>query len=156
MKFDSPSYSRAKIIEMSRKRKPRKKEEETLAQKVSTFLKIQHPKLIFRFDIGADVKLTMGQAVKAKKLQGDRGYPDLFIAKASNGYHGLYVELKKDKSEVFLKDGVTFKRRVNKKTGKCHIQEQHEMHERLRAEGYQVVWGFGFDDTVNKIKEYLK
>lgn len=134
-----------------------KKIEETISLKLARYLKIQYPKLIYRFDIGADVRLTIGQATKVKALQmNDRGYPDLFIAKSSKGFHGLYIELKKDKSEVFLKDGVTFKKRMNKKTGKCHIQEQHEMHERLRAEGYQVLWGFGFDDAINKIKDYLE
>ena len=37
-----------------------------------------------------------------------------------------------------------------------HIQEQHEMHELLRAKGYKVVWGLGFRDTIEKIKDYLK
>ena len=134
-----------------------KKLEEELSLKLAKYIKLQYPKLIYRFDIAADIKLTMGQARKNKALQmTDRGYPDLFIAKALKGFNGLYVELKKDKSEVFLKDGVTFKRRVNKKTGKCHIQEQHEMHERLRVEGYKVEWGFGFEDTIDKLNKYLR
>ena len=133
-----------------------KNEESRIAENVGQFLKIQYPKLIYRFDV-ADMKLTMPQAIRQKKLQmKHRGFPDLFISQPSKGYHGLYIELKKDKSEVYLKDGVTLKRRVNKKTGKCHNIEQFEMLERLNKEGYLALYGFGFDDTIKKIKEYLE
>ncbi len=132
--------------------------EARLSEKVSEFLQKQYPKVIYRFDI-ADLKLTMPQAVRNKKLQGDRkGYPDLFIAKPSKGFHGLYIELKKDKSEVFKKDGTYRVKWVYKNKVKQydHIQEQVKMHERLRAEGYHVVWGFGLDDTIEKIRDYMK
>lgn len=133
-----------------------RKLEETISLQVARFLKIQYPKVVYRFDVGADIKLTKGQASKFKRLQmEERGYPDLFIAKPSKGFHGLYIELKKDRSEVYKLDG-TYKKKFNKKTGKCHILEQHEMHERLRKDGYFVVWGLGFDDTIKKIKEYMR
>lgn len=129
--------------------------ESRISESIGQFLKIQYPNIKYRFDI-ADLQLTMPQAMRNKKLQmNDRGYPDLFIAKASKGYHGLYIELKKDKSEVFLKDGVTLKKRVNKKTGKCHNQEQFKMLQELNQEGYLAIYGFGFDDTIKKIRNYL-
>ena len=131
-----------------------KQEESILAEKVASYLKIQYPNLIYRFDI-ADLKLTMPQAMRNKTLQmKERGYPDLTILFPLKGFHGLLIELKKDKSEVYKKDG-TFKRKVNTKTRKCHIQEQHNMHERLRALNYCVEWGFGFQDTIDKINIYL-
>ena len=130
-------------------------EESRIAEQIGHFLKIQYPKIIYRFDI-ADLKLTMPQAMRNKKLQmKHRGFPDLAILKPSKGYHGLYIELKKDKSEVFLKDGITLKKRINKKTGKCHNQEQFEMIQRLNTEGYLALYGFGFGDTQTKIREYL-
>lgn len=132
--------------------------EARLSENISNFLQTQYPKVIFRFDI-ADLKLTKPQAIRNKKLQGTkRGYPDLFIAKPSNRYHGLYIELKKDKSEVFKKDGGYKQKWIYKNGVKQydHIQEQVNMHGRLRAEGYQVVWGFGFDDTIGKINKFLK
>ena len=133
------------------------KKEETLSLKVATFLKVQYPNIKYRFDIGADIKLTLGQASKFKRLQmNERGYPDLFIAKPLNGYSGLYIELKKDINEVFLKDGKTLKKRINSKTGKCHNQEQFKMLQELNNEGYLALYGFGFDDTVQKIRNYLK
>ena len=74
-----------------------KKIEESIALKVARFLKIQYPNINYRFDVGADINLSIGQASKFKALQmNKRGYPDLFIAKPSKGYHGLYIEVKKD------------------------------------------------------------
>ena len=133
-----------------------KKIEESISLKVATFLKLQYPNINYRFDVGADIKLTMGQATKFKALQMKRrGYPDLFIARPSKGFSGLYIEVKKDMSEVYLKDGVTLKKRINKKTGKCHNQEQFEMLKSLNQDGYLAKYGFGFEDTIQKIREYL-
>jgi len=143
-------------------KKNRIPKEETLAIHIAHFLKAK--KLIYRFDLAADIKLTQGQAAKHKKLQmKERGYPDLFIAEPKNGYAGLYIELKKDKSEVFLKDGITYKKAAKKVKNKRgvvieeydHIQEQLKMHDKLRAKGYKVVFGFGLKDTIEKIEEYL-
>ena len=131
-----------------------KNEESRIAEAIGGFLKVQYPNLIYRFDV-ADLKLTMPQAIRNKKLQmKDRGYPDLFIAFVNKKYYGLFIELKKDKAEVFKKNG-ELKRRINKKTGKCHNQEQQEMLNRLNKLGYKAVYGFGLEDTISKIKEYL-
>lgn len=127
----------------------RRNKEQSLALNISAYLQRQYPKVIFRYDVGADLKLTMNQAVKNKKLQGGlTGYPDLFLAFPNKGYHGLYVELKKDYAEVFKKDG-SFKKSE-------HIENQHIVHERLRELGYCVHWGLGFEDTKIKIDRYLK
>ena len=121
--------------------------EAILATRVSKFMQLQYPKVIFRFDI-ADLNLTMPQANRMKALQGERrGYPDMFIAEPKNGFHGLYIELKKDYSSVFKKDG-SYKK-------DDHVQEQSEYHKMLREKGYAVEWGLGLDDTVAKIREYM-
>ncbi len=122
--------------------------EANLSIKVSRFMQYQYPRVIFRFDI-ADLKLTKPQAVRMKALQGGRrGFPDLFIAKPMKGYHGMYIELKNGYSDVFKKNGDLRK--------SDHLENQNDTHIELKEAGYHVVWGLGFDDTINKIKEYLK
>ena len=78
--------------------------EDLLREQVAQYLQMQYPGVIYRFDLAADLKLTMGQAKKHKRLHPMRGYPDLFIAKAAprciDGswnyeYHGLFIELKR-------------------------------------------------------------
>ena len=121
--------------------------EANIATNIAKWLRTQYPKVIYRYDI-ADMKLTIPQRNRMKALQGEtRGYPDLFLAEPKNGFHGLYVELKKDYASVFKKDG-SYKK-------DDHIQEQAEFHKVLRDKGYQVVWGLGFEDTKDKIKEYM-
>ena len=119
--------------------------------------------LVWRFDLAADMNLTIGQSAQHKRLQTEqRGYSDLFIAEPKKGFHGLYIELKNSKSDVYLKDGIRYKKAKKLiKRGKLiigsydHIQEQVKMHEKLRKKGYKVEWGFGYDDTLKKILEYL-
>ena len=138
-----------------------KKQEEKDSLILAKYMKAK--KILYRYDVGADIKLTMGQSVKVKALQMiERGYPDLFLAEPRNGYHGLYIELKKNKSEVYLKDGATYKKKKVpiKHRGKTvghydHIQEQVKMHERLRSKGYKVEFGFGFKHCVEIIEKYL-
>lgn len=43
------------------------------------------------------VRLSIGQAVKAKRCGEKRGFPDIFLPVARKGFHGLAIELKKKK-----------------------------------------------------------
>jgi len=103
--------------------------------------------ILYRWDIGADIPIPIKQAVRLKRqFQHKRGYPDLFIPIPRNNFHGFYIEIKTNKDQVYTKK---YKMRASK-----HIQEQHLMHQRLRGLGYKVEWGFGLEDSLNKIKEY--
>ena len=133
-----------------------KQVESRLSEDVAKYLKAKN--ITYRYDI-ADMKLTMQQAVRMKKLQmNQRGYPDLFICKPVGKYSGLYIELKKNREEVFKKDGGYKQKKVykNKIAIYDHIQEQVKCQEKLRENGYCVVWGFGLKDTIEKIETYLE
>jgi hypothetical protein len=123
--------------------------EKSLHQQVVDYLKYQYPSVYFRTDFAAGIKMTIGQALKHKKLQKCKAWPDIFIPKKSHGYAGLFIEIKKDISEVFLKDGITLKRDE-------HIKEQYMILRQLQAEGYKAVFGCGFDHCRGIIDEYLK
>lgn len=131
------------------------KHEEILQIQVANYMKWKHPDIIFRSDYAAGCKLTMGQAVRNKKMQWGRAYPDFFIAKPvlighSIGYKlwsGLFLELKKDKSEVYKKNGDYVKN--------DHIKEQVLMMNKLIAAGYKCMFACGFDEAVKIIEDYL-
>ena len=124
--------------------------EKILAQQVSTFLKTKYKKVIFRFDTGADMKLTIGQAKRAKSLHGEinRGYPDLFIAEPNKYYHGLYIELKAEGKTPFKKDGSLKKN--------DHLQEQQDFINRLKEKGYEAGFAVGLKEAIEMIEEYIE
>ena len=124
----------------------RKKEEKVQLQ-VCNYLKQKYPFVIFHSD-GNGLHLNKFQAISFSKLKCSRGIPDLFIAEPKKGYSGLYLEIKKDKSEVYTK-----KHKIRKTP---HIQEQFEMLERLKDKGYYASFGCGFDSCIKLIDWYLK
>lgn len=120
--------------------------EHQLYELIATFLRLQYPNVIYRFDLAADLKLTAGQAAKHKRLHPRRGYPDLFIAKPRGEYHGMFLELKKDGTRLTKRNG---------DWASEHIQEQWLMLNDLRACGYRAEFAIGYDDAVRQIKAYL-
>ena len=143
------------------RRIPRYDSEHNLYEQIARYFQLQYPDVIYRFDIGADLKLTMGQAAKHKRLHPRRGYPDLFIAESSENvnskdwnsivrewgfYFGLYIEIKKDDEKLTKKDG---------SWRTPHIAEQAEMLEKLRQAGYKAEFGIGFEGCKKIIDEYL-
>lgn len=125
----------------------RKKPEEALQIKVAEYLRMKYPNVIFRSDFAAGIKMTKGQAVKHKRMQSGRAYPDVFIAEMRNGAGGLYLELKKDVSEILKTNGEL--------RNDAHVIEQQTMLERLRERGYAAFFACGFDEAITIIEQYL-
>ena len=122
---------------------------------IAQYLQVKYPDVIYRFDLAADLKLTMGQARKHKILHPHRGYPDLFIAEIrphwgdisfNTEYHGLYLEIKKD--------GTRLKKR-NGEWASDHIAEQANMLKLLTIRGYKADFAVGIDEALEIIDEYL-
>ena len=135
--------------------------EHDIYKMIADYLRYQYPTVIYRFDLAADLKLTMGQASKHKRLQRYRGYPDLFIAEPKKvviskgehtrlvaGYHGLFIELKREGTRIFKKDGAL--------VADDHIREQFDMLHDLRAKGYAAEFAIGFDEAKKLIDDYMK
>ena len=125
-------------------RKMRK--EDILTNQISNYLQIQYPKVIFHFDLSSGGKTSIGMAVRNKKINPWRGYPDLFICQPTTKYAGLFIELKVD--EVMTKKGYLKKNK--------HIEEQFQIMQKLSMKGYTCMFGVGFEKTKNIIDNYLK
>lgn len=123
----------------------RQHNEQVLALHIAQYLQLQYPNVIYRFDLAADMKLTVGQASRNKWLHPKRGYPDLFIAEARGEYHGFYIELKA--KAIYQKNGKMYKDE--------HLEEQAAMLEKLRAKGFKAEFSVNFDATKAIIDEYL-
>lgn len=129
-----------------------------LQAQVADYIRLQYPDVIFHSDFGSGVKLTMGQAVKQKRLNGGRrAWPDIFVAKAKVVYmrdvdahvftHGLFIELKKEGTKILKKDG-SF-------VADKHIREQAKMLQALEREGYEAKFAVGFEQAKQIIDRYI-
>ena len=119
--------------------------EKILVEKVAMYLQLQYPDIIYRFDLAADLKLTVGQARRHKRIHPRRGYADLFIAEPCRGFAGLFIELKN--TQIFKVDGSLRKNE--------HVEEQARMLKELAARGYCATFAVGFDAARDIIDEYL-
>lgn len=129
--------------------------EHELYKQVAIFLQMKYPDVFYRFDLAADLKLTIGQARKHKMIHPYRGYPDLFLAEPAprciDGgwkyeWHGLFIELKKEGTRLKKKNG---------EWASTHIREQAEVLGQLREKGYEAQFAVGFEEAINLIDEYL-
>ena len=135
--------------------------ETNLQIQIADYLRLQYPNVLFHSDYGSGIKLTIGQAVIQKRLNGGkRSWPDMFISKPkeigwmeigdnfvpTKWLHGLYIELKKEGTRLKKKDG-------NWATE--HIAEQAETLKQLRKEGYKAEFAVGFEEAKQIIDDYL-
>lgn len=80
-----------------------------------------------------------GYRLKAQGVMA--GFPDLQLFIASNGYHGLFIELKKP--------------RVKRKPPPRVSKEQKIVLTRLNEAGYKAIICYGFDEATEAIICYL-
>lgn len=140
-----------------------------LQAQVADYIRLKYPSVIFHSDFGSGIKLTMGQAIRQKRLNGGRrSWPDMFIAEPKNvkaeckvitdgdvikeahfldQKYGLFIELKKAGTRIYRKDG--------RLVSDAHIREQFDMLEQLRQRGYMAEFACGFDEAKKIIDEYL-
>ncbi len=78
------------------------------------------------------------EAVRLKAEGVRAGVPDLYFAYPCNGYHGLFIEMKRCKRSL------------------SHVSdEQEEWRKRLNDAGYLSVICYGADEAIRTISNYL-
>jgi len=119
--------------------------EKDLHKQICIYIKAQYSSVIFNTDLSG-IKLTIGQAKKAKRLRSSKSFPDITIYETNNIYHGLFLEVKK--VSPFKKDGTLFKSE--------HLENQAEMIRKLNKRGYLAQFVWTFDKAKYIIDNYLK
>lgn len=124
---------------------------------VADYLRLRYPNVLFHSDYGSGLRLTPGQAIKQKRLQGGRrAWPDVMVAetvlKRQEGstytaYSGLFIELKRPDVKIYKKNGEL--------VANEHIREQAALLEELRQRGYVAEFACGFDEAKKIIDGYL-
>lgn len=132
-----------------KKKKSRESLEESVQMRVVKFLREKYPDVLYRADTTAGMSLSIGQAVKMKRLGGNsRNWPDFFIAEPRNGFHGLFLELKRDGVKIFKADGSLYKNE--------HHESQWKMLQLLRTKGYAAYFSCGLVESKKIIDNYLR
>lgn len=94
------------------------------------------------------IRLTIGQATQLKKIRLPHagGHPDILVLRSNSDYNGLFIEVKKEGTKVYTKNGTHYSE---------HLKKQDELHIRLRKEGWFGGFAIGFDSAKRMIDEYF-
>ena len=119
---------------------------------VCNTLKIKYPSVFFE-PSASGVKMPIYTAAIFKKMRKNlsngesKGFPDLFIFEARNGYHGLAIE---------LKDEIKIGKRGRPLKGNGPSDEQLIWIDALKDRGYMAVVSYGYEQTMKVIDKYLR
>lgn len=102
----------------------------------AAFYESKHPCLRYMFSTLNGVRLTICQAVNAKRSGNKRGVPDIILPYNNLIYRGLFIELKR------------------RKLGSVS-SEQKEFLAYLESQGYKAVVCKGSTDAIETIKKYI-
>jgi hypothetical protein len=123
-----------------------KKREESLQIAVSTYLKLQYPGVVFTSE-SSGIRLTIGQAKKAKRQRSEDKLPDMIILEPRGEWRGLCLELKAENTTIQTKRGTYVAGR---------IQEQAKTLEKLLKKGYAAFFAVGLRHAQKLIDDYMK
>jgi hypothetical protein len=101
----------------------------------------------FYCDWASGAFLTKGQNDARLAMASRNGWVDIFIAEPREGYHGLFIELKREGVRPILKNGSL--------SADPQIQKEGAFLERQRAKGYKAEFGVGYAETKRMIDKYL-
>jgi hypothetical protein len=111
------------------------------------WLKMQYPQVRFRSDIQSAGKLSPAMQNIKLILDPFRGFPDITIYLKRGRFCGLMIEMKRENSGLYIKDGSL--------SNSKHVQEQGKMHEFLRDNGWKVEFAEGMDGAIDLFENYL-
>lgn len=97
----------------------------------------RYPELGLMYHIPNEGRRTKAGGARAVAEGLRSGVPDICLPVARGGYHGLYIEMKRQ-------------------SGSCATQKQREWIEALRAQGYRAEVCRGFDRASELILAYLR
>lgn len=108
--------------------------EDDIQEAVVEYCELMH---IVAVHIPNESKRSETYGAKMKRMGLRKGFPDLFIPTAKQGFHGLFIELKRDRHS-----------RVS--------AEQKAWIVYLNEHGYRSTICYGADEAINEIKNYME
>ena len=116
---------------------PKEAEEQTwLFEWLTTMARLKWPELALAFHIANGGSRNKIEAARLKAQGGKAGIPDIFIPVARQGFHGLFIELKR-------------------RAGGRLSEVQKEVIPQLREQGYLVEVCEGWNEAADLIERYM-
>ena len=113
---------------------------------ICQYIKLQYPNILFSSE-SSGLRVTISQAKRLKAMRSCSGLPDIMIFEPRKSYYGLFLEVKKEGTTIFKKNGDI---RSDK-----HLKEQEEIIFQLQQKGYFAQFVVGFDEAKAIIDYYL-
>ena len=124
-----------------------RKDEMKIQVALCDWMRREFPSAMFRSD-GAGFRMTMGVAKQYARLQSCKGWPDFMLVEPQAPFHGLFIEIKATRDDVFKKNG---EMRSNK-----HIANQADVIARLRGRHFAAVFGVGLEHCIRIVTLYMR
>tara|TARA_R110000851_G_scaffold15298_9_gene50756 strand:- start:520 stop:891 length:372 start_codon:yes stop_codon:yes gene_type:complete len=113
---------------------------------ICNYIKLQYKGIIFTSE-NSGLRVFWQQAKMLKKTRSCSGLPDIWILEPRKGYHGLLLEIKREGTKIYKKDGDIRK--------DAHLKEQEEILHQLKQKGYMAEFVVGFDNAKAILDFYL-
>lgn len=128
-----------------------KQVEQGIHKRVCAYLRKEYPGVMFRTD-GGGLRLSKTQAIAYAQMQYSPGWPDLYIPVKKRGYGGLFIELKKEGTSIYMKNG----ERKGQLVSDPHIRQQAATLDYLNRQGYFARFAVGEDAARRIIDWYFE
>tara|TARA_R110002167_G_scaffold70465_11_gene198865 strand:- start:9514 stop:9891 length:378 start_codon:yes stop_codon:yes gene_type:complete len=113
---------------------------------VCKYLKMQYPSILFSSE-QSGLRVSMYQAKQLKATRSCSGLPDIMIFEPRKCYYGLFLEIKKEGTKVYKKNGDL--------RSDSHLEQQEEILHQLKQKGYFAEFIVGFDQAKAVIDYYF-
>lgn len=115
---------------------------------LSRYITRNYKDALFHNDFGSGTKLSFSQAKRQKAMNPIRGHPDMQILEPIGIWNGCFIELKKDGTKIYRRDG--------RMVADEHIREQADYIMQLRRRGYWADFAIGLDQAKRIVDSYMK
>jgi len=124
-----------------------KKSEQKLQTRISDYINKKYPGTMFKCDVAAGMKMSIGMAVLVKRWRSSTGFPDVDIYEPKGQWSMLCLELKTEAGNPFKLDGALRK--------DDHLSDQAQTHEALKRRGCMALFTIGFEHTAAVVEWYM-
>jgi hypothetical protein len=113
---------------------------------ICLYIKDKYPDVIFTSE-SSGIRVPIGQARQLKRMRSCSALPDIWIAEPRRTYFGCFLELKKEGTTIYKKDGDL--------RADPHLQAQAKILAKLQDKNYFAHFVVGYDSAIAIIDYYM-